>query len=265
TVIGTTGADGIATATLTNTTAGVSTVTATLGNGASQSVDTTFGPGTGPVATNVAIDNSRPFEGETLTGSYEFGDVDGDVEGASTFKWYRDGVEITGATAITYTLVAADRGKSIKFEVTPVSATGTPMGEPAQSAASLVAGCARRLETVGSQSYTCPLTKAEADADGISYSSAGAVAGVVFVRHDIRSATNYCNNLGEGYRLATKDELLALYATYGDMGRYAGWPSSEQHWSSTEVSLGRYYAVRLSNGLPGIADDSVPYPVTCVR
>ncbi|MFV8808616.1 Ig-like domain-containing protein [Yersinia enterocolitica] len=42
TVIGTTGADGKATATLTNITAGISTVTATLGNGASATVDTTF-------------------------------------------------------------------------------------------------------------------------------------------------------------------------------------------------------------------------------
>ncbi|WP_412774883.1 Ig-like domain-containing protein, partial [Yersinia pekkanenii] len=42
TVIGTTGADGIATATLTNTVAGISAVTATLSNSASQRVDTTF-------------------------------------------------------------------------------------------------------------------------------------------------------------------------------------------------------------------------------
>ncbi|WP_049615386.1 Ig-like domain-containing protein, partial [Yersinia pekkanenii] len=40
--IGTTGADGIATATLTNTVAGISAVTATLSSSASQSVDTTF-------------------------------------------------------------------------------------------------------------------------------------------------------------------------------------------------------------------------------
>ncbi|WP_145507725.1 Ig-like domain-containing protein [Yersinia hibernica] len=43
TVIGTTGADGIATATVTNMTAGTTSVTATV-NGISQSVDTTFGP-----------------------------------------------------------------------------------------------------------------------------------------------------------------------------------------------------------------------------
>jgi adhesin/invasin len=41
-VIGTTGADGIATATLTNTAAGISAVTATLSNSANQTVDTTF-------------------------------------------------------------------------------------------------------------------------------------------------------------------------------------------------------------------------------
>ncbi|MFV8808549.1 Ig-like domain-containing protein, partial [Yersinia enterocolitica] len=42
TVIGTTGADGVATATLTNITAGISTVTATLSNSASATVNTTF-------------------------------------------------------------------------------------------------------------------------------------------------------------------------------------------------------------------------------
>ncbi|PTT46357.1 hypothetical protein DBR09_11565 [Aeromonas sp. HMWF016] len=74
--------------------------------------------------------------GQTLNGSYTYSDADSDAEGASTFQWYRDDMEISGATAKAYTLVAADEGKSIKFEVTPVSMTGEPkVGIPTKSAA----------------------------------------------------------------------------------------------------------------------------------
>jgi adhesin/invasin len=89
-VTGTTGADGIATATLTNTTAGVSVVTATLSNNANQTVDTTFVAdgstavindadftvGTGALANNTATNalsatvkdaGGNPLEGQTVT------------------------------------------------------------------------------------------------------------------------------------------------------------------------------------------------------
>ncbi|MCO4174566.1 inverse autotransporter beta domain-containing protein, partial [Aeromonas veronii] len=91
--------------------------------------------GAAPVAANVTIDNPTPTVGQTLTGTYNYSDTDGDLEGVSIFKWYRNGSEIAGATAKTYDLVAADEGKVIKFEVTPVSATGTPnAGTAVQSA-----------------------------------------------------------------------------------------------------------------------------------
>jgi uncharacterized protein with beta-barrel porin domain len=69
--------------------------------------------------------------GDILTGNYTYGDLEGDAEGASTFRWLRDGTPIAGATAQTYTLVTADVGTSITFEVTPVAATGTSPGTPA--------------------------------------------------------------------------------------------------------------------------------------
>jgi len=54
----------------------------------------------------------------------------------STFRWLRNGATIAGATASTYTLVAADGGASITFEVTPVAATGAgaTIGTPVLSA-----------------------------------------------------------------------------------------------------------------------------------
>ncbi len=81
-----------------------------------------------------------PIVGSTLTGNYEYYDADGDSEGQSTFRWLRgDTVNgayqpISGATGTTYTLTANDIGKFIKFEVTPVAATGNSPGTPATSA-----------------------------------------------------------------------------------------------------------------------------------
>ena len=79
--------------------------------------------------------------GETLTGHYTYSDVNGDAEGISTYKWYRaddvsglNKTEIAGSTAITYVLQAADTGKYISFEVTPVATTGTAQGTAASSA-----------------------------------------------------------------------------------------------------------------------------------
>jgi len=85
-----------------------------------------------PTATGVSISGS-PFVGAALTGQYTYMDADGDVEGASRFRWLRDGSPIAGATAVTYTVVFADLGHSISFEVTPVAATGASPGLPVTS------------------------------------------------------------------------------------------------------------------------------------
>jgi len=78
--------------------------------------------------------------GGTLTGHYTYSDVNGDIEGTSTYKWYRaddasglNKTEIAGATSVTYVVQAADTGKYISFEVTPVAATGTAQGTAVES------------------------------------------------------------------------------------------------------------------------------------
>lgn len=80
-----------------------------------------------PVASAVIIAQN----GSTLEGKYTYSDANGDLEGASIFKWYRaDDVvgtnksEIAGAAGKTYTLTSADTGKFLTFEVTPVALTG---------------------------------------------------------------------------------------------------------------------------------------------
>ncbi|WP_421773442.1 BspA family leucine-rich repeat surface protein [Gracilimonas sp.] len=97
-----------------------------------------FGPPpSGPIADFVEISGTLEV-GETLTGSYEYNDPDGFPEDGSTYQWYRADDEfgsgwsaISGATDTTYTLVAADDGKYISFEVTP--SNGTETGMPAES------------------------------------------------------------------------------------------------------------------------------------
>ena len=87
-----------------------------------------------PTATGLSITGTLQV-GASLSGHYTYSDVNGDLEGTSTYKWYRSDdaagtnkVEIAGATATTYLLVTEDAGKYISFEVTPVAATGAKQG-----------------------------------------------------------------------------------------------------------------------------------------
>ena len=98
----------------------------------SASVGPVIPANTAPTATDVAISGVTEV-GQTLTGNYTYNDADGDLEGNSTFRWLRNGVAIGGATALTYTLVAADQGTTITFEVTPVAQTGILVGTPVES------------------------------------------------------------------------------------------------------------------------------------
>jgi uncharacterized repeat protein (TIGR02543 family) len=77
--------------------------------------------------------------GSQLTGEYNFNDSDHDSEGTSTYRWLISSDDInytpiSGATNKTYTPVADDLGKYIKFEVTPVDSHGLA-GESVTSAA----------------------------------------------------------------------------------------------------------------------------------
>lgn len=91
-----------------------------------------------PSASSVSItdDNAdNAVVGDGLSGSYSYVDVDSDAEGTTTFRWLRGGSPISGATALTYTLVSADVATQVTFEVTPVAATGTTTGSAVTSTA----------------------------------------------------------------------------------------------------------------------------------
>ena len=90
-------------------------------------------PSAPPTASSVTVSGTSQV-GQVLSGSYTYADVNKDPQGTSTFRWLRSGAAITGATASSYTLVSADQGQSIRFEVTPVAkvapTTGTPVASP---------------------------------------------------------------------------------------------------------------------------------------
>ena len=82
---------------------------------------------TPPTASNVLISGTAQV-GQVLTGRYAYADVDGDLEGASIFRWLRGDTPVADATAQTYTLIAADQGALVSFEVTPVAQSGPSPG-----------------------------------------------------------------------------------------------------------------------------------------
>ncbi len=128
---------------------------------------------TAPTATGVAVTGTLEV-GQVLTGDYTFDDADGDLEGTSTYRWLRDGVEIVGATATTYTLDVLDDGTMISFEVTPVAATGVSPGTAVVSPEVGPIGAANTVPTASAVTVTGTLevgqiltgTYTYTDADG---------------------------------------------------------------------------------------------------
>ena len=82
-----------------------------------------------PVASAVSFSGTLQ-EGQLLSGTYTYSDSDGDSETTTTFNWYMsDDTGGTNKTSIStsqnFTLTAAQLGKFISFEVTPVNSNGT--------------------------------------------------------------------------------------------------------------------------------------------
>ena len=95
-----------------------------------------------PVAANVAI-AGQPRAGVAVSGSYTYGDVEGDNQGISIIRWASapgaSGVgttTIAGATGASYVPTNADVGKFLFYCVTPVALTGATLGVEVCSSAS---------------------------------------------------------------------------------------------------------------------------------
>jgi ELWxxDGT repeat protein len=119
----------------------VSSLAACGGSGGSSSGGGTDSAGgqknAAPSATNpnIQLSGSGPWVGTQVNGGYSYQDAENDSEGSSTFRWLREGIEISGATALSYTLQADDVDKAISFEVIPVASAGTLLGQAVVSQA----------------------------------------------------------------------------------------------------------------------------------
>jgi hypothetical protein len=85
---------------------------------------------TAPVAIDVNISNQYDtvLIGDVLTGEYVYQDSNSDIQGESSFQWFRDGNLINGASSRSYTLVENDIPSQISFAVTPIALTGEITG-----------------------------------------------------------------------------------------------------------------------------------------
>ena len=68
---------------------------------------------------SVTINPSPAYTNDTLTGTYTYNDLDSDSESGSTFKWFRNNIEITGQTSTTLTSSYFNKTDDIIFQVTP--------------------------------------------------------------------------------------------------------------------------------------------------
>lgn len=93
-----------------------------------------------PVATNVRISGTTRVN-STLTGNYTYSDAESDAQSGTTYRWLKSDTysgtysEIPGATSTSYTLVQADLGKYVKFEVTPRTSNEPSVGLSVTSSA----------------------------------------------------------------------------------------------------------------------------------
>jgi len=93
-----------------------------------------------PRAATVSFSPATNVIGVPYTASFSYSDPEGNPAGTHQYKWYRatvsngvDAIAIPGATAATYTPVAADGGRYLCTEVTPVDNQGG-IGLPVKSA-----------------------------------------------------------------------------------------------------------------------------------
>jgi 1,4-alpha-glucan branching enzyme len=106
---------------------------------------------TAPEVRNVTIGGTLDL-GSALLASYQYFDLNGDIEGLSEYKWYRgtsgNGAGktlISGETGLSYPLTVEDDGHFIFFEVTPVAQTGNLLRGIPQYATVLIG---TKIETI---------------------------------------------------------------------------------------------------------------------
>ncbi|MNF87567.1 Bacterial Ig-like domain (group 2) [compost metagenome] len=197
-----------------------------------------------------------------------------DVTNSAALSW------TSSAPAIATISSAGASGNGLATGVavgaTTITASGTANGTPFQATAQLTVtqatqpnfnlGCTMGFVTLETKTFACPLTQSEADAWGVIYDTTFVENGKTYIRMTWPHANDYCSNLGDGFYLPTRDELVTLQAAYTNLETYAGWPTNYFFRSSTETSPGRHYTVALHGiGMTDAEDSLNGYYVSCVR
>ena len=129
-------------------------------------------------ATGAPTINGTAQVGETLTASTtDIADADGVANATFTYQWLADDADINGATGSSYTLVAADAGKTIKVQVSFTDDDGNE--ESVTSAATAAVTQPPMTATIhdepsshdGSAEFTFELRFSEEPASGFSYTT----------------------------------------------------------------------------------------------
>lgn len=74
------------------------------------------------------INGGKTLIGDQLQASYQYTDVESDLEGASVVRWLRNDIEIEGATDLTYIIQVEDIDKELRVEIQPIALTGSKEG-----------------------------------------------------------------------------------------------------------------------------------------
>ena len=129
-------------------------------------------------ATGAPTINGTAWAGETLTAiTTGISDTDGLANASFTYQWLADDADIDGATTSSYTVVAADAGKTIKVQVSFTDDDGNE--ESVTSAATAAVTQPPMTATFhdgpsshdGSAAFTFELRFSEAPVDSFSYST----------------------------------------------------------------------------------------------
>ena len=133
-----------------------------------------------PTATSVEVlgqplynATPNPDQFTIVTGEYVYDDTDADLEGATTFQWYRslnsDGTGLTsiaGATAQRYSITSGDIGYYLYFQVTPVDANGDAGSAVTSGASPIVASTTYTDNTFGTTTISATTNYLNAGVSG---------------------------------------------------------------------------------------------------
>lgn len=231
--------------------------------------------------------------GDLLTGNYLYSDAENDNEASSTFRWLTNGVAIAGATEQSYTPVAADAGKTLTFEVTPVAESGNSPGTRVSSSVVIVEKIVEDTYTVGdigpaggiifyvasnglsgleaapndlgTAAWGC-ISIAIEGADGTlvdtgKQNTTDILAGCTDAGIAAEITNQFTLNGFDDWFLPSKDGLNLLFQQASDIGGF----DSIFYWTSTENSRYSAWYQSINSGTQGTRNRDVLYGVRAVR